>query len=260
MKKNVYGGIAVDSLIYNKSFVSDETTVMILGEKPYKYLSISVIQGFDYNATEPGRYCIYVLSGSTGVVKINDMVVPIDHYVLGDSSSLNITVIGDQAQLLLVFQSTTELDMPFELKSLVDAKRVDKPWGHEIWLTGDPSSIFAFKRISLKAGSKTSLQYHKFKRETNFVISGLAKFYFNQNIQISPDDFLISDIKSIKLKGPFVADVFPNLIHRLEAVEDLLLYEVSTPELDDVIRLADDAARSNGRVESEHNKNSNELR
>jgi len=47
-------------------------------------------------------------------------------------------------------------------------------------------------------------------------------------------------------------DVPPNAVHRVEALTDIVLYETSTPHLDDVIRIQDDAARKNGRILTEH--------
>ena len=55
---------------------------------------------------------------------------------------------------------------------------VKKPWGYEQWLTGAYNKNFAFKKIFLKKGSKTSLQYHVKKIETNFLYSGNANLHY----------------------------------------------------------------------------------
>jgi mannose-6-phosphate isomerase len=57
--------------------------------------------------------------------------------------------------------------------------------------------------------------------------------------------------ESVLMPGRIV-HVRPGVIHRIEAVTDLVIVEVSTPELDDVIRLEDDMGRGNGRIETEH--------
>ena len=49
-------------------------------------------------------------------------------------------------------------------------------------------------------------------------------------------------------------DVFPPTLHRLEAISDITLYETSTPQLDDVVRVQDDAKRPDGRIDIEHKK------
>jgi hypothetical protein len=46
----------------------------------------------------------------------------------------------------------------------------------------------------------------------------------------------------------------PGILHRLEAITDILLYETSTPHLDDVVRVTDDSKRPNGRIEQEHTR------
>lgn len=115
-------------------------------------------------------------------------------------------------------------------------KIVKKPWGEEHWLAANGK--YAYKRIYIKAGTRTSLQYHNFKLETNYIISGIARvFLCDKWYDMKADDFFT---------------VEPKTVHRIEAITDLILQEVSTPELDDVIRLEDDQNRCDGRINSEH--------
>lgn len=252
MTIQTYGDIPVTQLSAKDLAKIKATTSITLGQDPYKYAWMSIAADAPYQENMVAKYCIYVLETPGGVVTVNGIDVPVDHFALGDATSLTITVTGGPARLLVASQPVADISTPLAVTPLTAAKRVDKPWGHEIWLTGDPSTVFAFKRISLQAGNKTSLQYHRYKRETNFVISGTAALHYNPDPSVPPDQFIASATAAAELTGPFVADVFPDLIHRLEALTDLLLYEVSTPELDDVIRLADDAARSSGRIAAEH--------
>jgi len=60
------------------------------------------------------------------------------------------------------------------------------------------------------------------------------------------------DIDRIKINPISSVDVVPNVIHRVESISDILLYETSTPHLNDVIRIADDSKRASGRIETEH--------
>lgn len=248
----IYGGIPVQSLA--ECFVSTGgTKSIVLGKDPYQYVLVQLEQGGSYDLSGVARYCIYVLEALEGGVLINGLRAATDQYGLGEAAELSISCIAKSAKLLVASQALVDSPLgPIQIRSLASAKRVEKPWGHEIWLTGDPTKIFAFKRILLKAGNKTSLQYHRFKRETNFILSGSAAFHHNPDSAIPPEQFSPQSAVSVILRAPCVADVYPNLIHRLEAIEDLLLYEVSTPELDDVIRLADDAGRNHGRVAEEH--------
>ena len=64
----------------------------------------------------------------------------------------------------------------------------------------------------------------------------------------------VEDIKQRELKARASVHIDPMTIHRMEGVTDITIFEISTPELDDVIRLQDDSSRLSGRIESEHNQ------
>jgi len=111
-------------------------------------------------------------------------------------------------------------------------KIVDKPWGREVWIA--LTDRYAFKRIEFNKGSRSSLQYHNVKCEHIYVQSGLARFDEEIGGCVVKNDY-----------GP--GSVIHNpagKVHRVEALEDVVLYEVSTPELDDVVRVEDDYDRS----------------
>jgi len=110
-------------------------------------------------------------------------------------------------------------------------RRVDKPWGHElIWAQTDK---YVGKVLSISAGHKLSRQYHRQKEETLYVTRGTMR------LEIGPADAI-----EVTTMGP--GDVFhvpPGTIHRMIAETDVELMEVSTPELDDVVRLEDSYGR-----------------
>ena len=107
-------------------------------------------------------------------------------------------------------------------------KRVEKPWGHEmIWAVTDR---YVGKVLHIKAGHRLSLQYHRKKDETVMVWAGKMHF----------EHFAEGQAPQIKEMGPGDAfHVTPLLRHRMIAVEDTDVFEVSTTELDDVVRLED---------------------
>jgi mannose-6-phosphate isomerase-like protein (cupin superfamily) len=111
-------------------------------------------------------------------------------------------------------------------------RRVEKPWGHElIWAHTDR---YVGKILVIEAGKRLSLQLHERKDETILVISGRMRLQ-----QGGPDGLL-----SATELGPGDHRRIPaGTIHRFEAIERCELIEVSTPELDDVIRLEDDFGR-----------------
>ena len=107
-------------------------------------------------------------------------------------------------------------------------RRVDKPWGHEIiWAVTDR---YVGKVLHVKKGGQLSLQYHRQKDETVMVWSGRMRFVFFEEGQPPQEKDL----------GPGEAfHIRPGLRHRMVAIEDCDIFEVSTTELDDVVRLED---------------------
>lgn len=142
-------------------------------------------------------------------------------------------------------------------------KVVTKPWGNESWLADGASTPYALKRILFRSGQRSSLQVHEFKVETNYVLSGTGTFLLSRNpIDVrswleSSDksallDEILNDLQEIDLKPELIVDVPAGFVHRVIANTDLTFIECSTTELDDVIRIADDTNRGNGRITSEH--------
>jgi mannose-6-phosphate isomerase-like protein (cupin superfamily) len=114
-----------------------------------------------------------------------------------------------------------------------ETRRVDKPWGYElIWAVTD---IYVGKVLFVKAGESLSLQYHEQKDESWLIQSGKAKI----ELGAVGEEQLAEEIV-----GPGSAFHYtPGTVHRITAVEDTTILEVSTPHLDDVVRLADSYGR-----------------
>jgi mannose-6-phosphate isomerase-like protein (cupin superfamily) len=111
-------------------------------------------------------------------------------------------------------------------------RRVDKPWGHElIWAHTDR---YVGKVLVIEAGRRLSLQRHIVKDESILVSSGRLRLH----IEDDEGTVVIEEL------GPGDhRHVATGRIHRYEAIERCTLIEVSTPELDDVVRLEDDFGR-----------------
>ena len=120
-------------------------------------------------------------------------------------------------------------------------KTVYKPWGKEEWL--ELNDKYCYKRIYINAGTKTSYQYHLDKLETNYIIKGKAEVWLENNAGVVE--------KSVMIEGDFFT-VEPPKKHRVIAITDIILQEVSTPEVDDVIRIEDDSNRTSGKLDHEH--------
>jgi len=130
-------------------------------------------------------------------------------------------------------------------------KKVVKPWGHELWISGEHPE-YALKQVYIRAPHRTSLQYHRFKHETIVLFSGEARLHHRRDARGTDESVTEFDVISTILTPVTVARIRPPVLHRFEACSDLTLYEASTPHLHDVIRVSDDSNRPHGRIESEH--------
>jgi mannose-6-phosphate isomerase len=111
-------------------------------------------------------------------------------------------------------------------------KRVPKPWGYELIFA--KTDRYVGKILHINRGESLSLQYHEIKEETLFVVAGELKL----TIEID------GDRREFPLRAGEAFHIAPRMIHRMEAIEDTDVAEVSTPELDDVVRLEDRYGRT----------------
>lgn len=105
---------------------------------------------------------------------------------------------------------------------------VKKPWGYEIWYAW--TDQYVGKIIHVDKGHKLSLQYHDFKDETSYLLKG------RMNLTKGKD---VDHLNVTVIEAGHAWRNRPGEIHTIEALEDSDVLEVSTPHLDDVIRLQD---------------------
>lgn len=105
-----------------------------------------------------------------------------------------------------------------------------KPWGHEMILETNPN--YTIKQIYVKNGKRLSEQYHKCKTETMILVGGTGWLQIGK--------------KTVSMERLVPYYIPPKTIHRLtaDAFDDCLIIEVSSSELDDVVRLEDDHGRT----------------
>jgi len=113
-----------------------------------------------------------------------------------------------------------------------DIQRVPKPWGYELIFAR--TDRYVGKILHIDQGQSLSLQYHEIKDETLYVVRGELK------LTIEVD----GDRRELPLRAGEAFHITPHMIHRMEAVLDTDVAEVSTPELDDVVRLEDRYGRA----------------
>jgi len=107
-------------------------------------------------------------------------------------------------------------------------RRVEKPWGYELIYA--VTERYCGKLLFVRAGEALSLQYHRKKDETIYVHEGRAELEIGRQGE-EPTPVLVGPGDSFRLR--------PGTVHRMRALEDTLFLEVSTPELDDVVRFED---------------------
>jgi len=113
--------------------------------------------------------------------------------------------------------------------------KVDKPWGYELRFIC--TDRYAGKILFITAGSQLSLQYHEQKDEAFFVQSGTLELVLGKGAEQRVERLVPGESRHIR----------PGTVHRFRAITDTTLFEVSTPELEDVVRLEDDFGREGTR-------------
>jgi mannose-6-phosphate isomerase-like protein (cupin superfamily) len=115
-----------------------------------------------------------------------------------------------------------------------EPRRVEKPWGWElIWAVADQ---YVGKVLFVKAGESLSLQFHKEKDESWYVQSGRAELELGDAGQGILNSEVVGEGACFRYR--------PGTVHRVTALEDTAILEVSTPQLDDVVRLDDRYGRA----------------
>lgn len=114
-------------------------------------------------------------------------------------------------------------------------RRISKPWGYElVWAHTDH---YAGKILVVRAGEALSLQFHEEKDETLFLARGRLRLWVGPGVD-ALEERSLEEGRSIRIE--------PGTLHRMEALTDVEIFEVSTPELDDVIRIEDRYGRAGG--------------
>ena len=112
-------------------------------------------------------------------------------------------------------------------------RKTEKPWGYELLYA--LTAQYAGKVIFVKKGYRLSLQYHQEKDESMYLLQGKVLF------TVQPQDGKMTDTVA---ESGFCLHLPPLTTHRVEALEDATILEVSTSQLSDVVRLQDDYGRA----------------
>lgn len=230
------------------SFPSGLSGELKLARHRYVYSLFSGMQEGQTASLSINTFTAITLSGS---FSLGGRELPSGWLARARALDFSATAISPGSTLLVAGVAIEGENPLLELMEMNSAKKVNKPWGYELWLSGEAES-YAFKKIFLREGNRTSLQYHRQKRETTYIPAGRPQLTLaSSEVRPLSDPGDIS-LRILELSTPVSIDVPPLALHRLTAGSDLFIYEASTPELDDVIRVADDNKRGDGRISAEH--------
>jgi mannose-6-phosphate isomerase-like protein (cupin superfamily) len=110
-------------------------------------------------------------------------------------------------------------------------RRVEKPWGYELWW--GHTDRYVGKLLHVNAGAQLSLQYHVKKDETIHLWSGEMVLVLEEAGTLVDHEMKVGESYRVR----------PGTVHRMRALTDCDVWEVSTPEVDDVVRVQDDYGR-----------------
>lgn len=247
MKK--YNGIEIGKL--KKNFI-----IQNLFNDKYHYLILNLKKNTKYIIKNINRGSIAIINTTNSKSKffINKKKLDIQKYKFFGFNQ-NFLEIQSSHKTLIAIAGVKMKILRKKIEKFEESEiyKVAKPWGYELWINGE-SEKYSFKKIFIKKGNRTSLQFHKKKIETNFLYKGSAQITLSKKNGKNEKEQILKNLYKMKINSGNYVNVNNYAIHRLKAISNITLYEVSTPHLDDVIRIADDKKRKNGRINSEHTK------
>ncbi len=228
---------------------------VIFAKTKYQYFFKNLKKNETFKISKLTSYSIYILDiNKKKEIFINEKKLNISKGDILQIENIETVVRSFCGNLKLLIVGTIKSKLK-EKKIKITKKsniyKVNKPWGYELWLNGRHKN-YSFKKIFLKKNFRTSLQFHKKKMETNIIFDGMAELSYKNSGAIDNLEVTKKDISFKKLSSISKIFVKPNTIHRIKALTNLMLYEASTPELDDVIRISDDFNRKHGLIKKEH--------
>ena len=239
--------------IINKINLKNE--VVEISNKLFIYEYYNLKKNTTFKKKNLKSFTVFFQSFSNGsIIRINNKITKLKKKIViqSENTHLTIEIIKGSVSFFLAGTKNSKIkSKSLKIFDQLNLYKVAKPWGYEIWINGRHRN-YAFKKIFLKKNFQTSLQFHKFKTETNLLFNGKAFLVYKKNPFIKNLNITKKDLGLKTLNSIYSIHVRPNTIHRIKAKSNIILYEVSTPHLDDVIRLSDDTFRPNGLIRSEH--------
>jgi mannose-6-phosphate isomerase-like protein (cupin superfamily) len=223
----------------------------MLANNKYFYKTYSVNKKTMFNFKNINNFTIHPLKCSPdSSIKINNKEYRLFNKSFDvQAKKTKLEFLGSYANFIVAGVKKKKINPSIKCYNQKDLYKVLKPWGYEVWINGEKPT-YALKKIFLKKNYKTSLQFHKKKIETNYLFKGSALLHYGLNDPRNKNG--LEKVKIVKISKNSIINVKPYAIHRIEAKTNIVLYEVSTPHLNDVVRILDDTNRKDGRINSEH--------
>lgn len=245
-----FDGIQIGKVL-NSSFQKN------LFKKHYHYSIINLKKNKSYITDYPNSGSLVVLNSEkkNSIITINNRDFNVSKFKFFNFNVQKINI-SSNSKIKIGIAGIKKILKKNKISPLKEKNiyKVIKPWGYELWINGQEPT-YCFKKIFIKKGTRTSLQFHKKKIETNFLFEGVAQLSLSKKNGKYSSNEILKNIYNKKLSSGTFMNVKNFAIHRIEAITDILLFEVSTPHLDDVIRLSDDNKRKDGRISKEHLSN-----
>lgn len=235
--------------------IEEDKITPIAENLDYSYFILKLTNKSEFQFKDFSSICAFIPQKNNNLQKIiaNNQTIKNGSCILLNNSDLEIS---DKVSEGLVLIAGTKKNNPNKEKKLLvnnisDHYKVIKPWGHELWINYGQED-YSFKEVYLKSEYQTSLQYHELKKETAILYDGTCEVIFKKDADVLNDNVNDHDLDKIMIEPFSTIDVEPLVLHRIKALSNIYHYEVSTPFLDDVIRVSDDNNRKNGKIPTEH--------
>ena len=225
--------------------------------KYYFYYHLKLEKNKNFLLPKDVNFTIYVLNcGLKTSIKLDNKVISINKNIcLYFKKYHKIESLNGDAEILIVGKKIKNNKNFYLKKKISKFYKVNKPWGSELWINSI-NNDFVFKKIFLKKGFQTSLQFHNYKEEANLIFEGKAKFFYKKDKKINNLKVKVKDLGFLKIKRKTIINISPKILHRIKAITNLVMYEASSVHLKDVVRVLDDSKRLSGHIANEHIKKS----
>ena len=157
---------------------------ILFADDAYFYSYAVLKKNDERSFAELKSFCIFILRGS---LSCSDQILEnAGDTVLVENTEVSVRALSECHFLVAGSRQSHAREASIKFFSKKDLKKVEKPWGSEVWITGEHPG-YCLKEIFIKKGTRTSLQYHQMKRETNVLFDGTSRLNFKNKVSVPND-------------------------------------------------------------------------